>query len=74
VLRSTSLIRSGDVATQRLLPPQRVGRSFVYEQIRDGHITYEAEIAWRNALPKLTPGPVPRLNKTRPNPPSTRAA
>jgi hypothetical protein len=63
----------------------RVGRSFVYEQIRDGkliavkvgartYVTYEAEVAWRNALPKLTHGPVVRLNKTRPNPPSTRAA
>jgi hypothetical protein len=62
-----------------------VGRSFVYEQIRDGkliavkvgartYITYEAEHAWRSALPKLTPGPVARLSKTRPSPSSVRVA
>jgi hypothetical protein len=62
-----------------------VGRSFVYEQIRDGkliavkvglrtYITYEAELAWRSALPKLTPGPVARLSKTRPSRSSVRVA
>jgi hypothetical protein len=62
-----------------------VGRSFVYEQIRDGkliavkvgartYITYEAEHAWRSALPKLTPSPVARLSKTRPSRSSVRVA
>jgi hypothetical protein len=42
----------------------RIGRSFAYEQIRDGkliavkvgartYVKYEDEIAWRNGLPRL---------------------
>jgi hypothetical protein len=54
----------------------QIGRSFAYEQIRLGrlravkvgsktYVTYEDEIAWRNALQTVI-RPVERLRKKRP--------
>jgi hypothetical protein len=62
----------------------QIGRSFAYEQIRDGrliavkagartYVRHEDEIARRNGLPTVI-RPVERLSKTRPNRPSKRAA
>jgi hypothetical protein len=61
-----------------------VGRSFAYEQIRDGkliavkvgartYIRHEDEIAWRNGLPTVV-RPVERLSKKRPKPSLVHAA
>jgi hypothetical protein len=61
-----------------------VGRSSVYEQIRLGRlhavkagsktcITFEEELRWRNALPKVI-RPLERLSKKRPTQTSADAA
>jgi excisionase family DNA binding protein len=61
-----------------------IGRSYVYEQIRDGKlkavkagsktlITFDEELRWRKSLPQ-TLRPVEHLRKSRSNPPSAQSS